>query len=271
MKPLRLAMAQMSMSDRIEKNLQKSLGFMDQAKDCDLIFFPEIQLSPFFPKIPGQDASRWCTGQKSKAITALRKKSEECGLFCSPNVYLERNGMTYDSSLWITPEGIVEGISDMVHVLQADGFYEADYYTPSETGFRVFSTPFGKIGIVICFDRHMPESIRSCALQGAQLVIIPTANIIGEDLELFEWEIRVQAMQNTVFVAMCNRVGQEDDTIFAGQSLVAAPDGKLLMKASDKEQLIKVEVDLSLAVKFREQHPYLRLCRPDQYVKSCFE
>ena len=97
----------------------------------------------------------------------------------------------------------------MVHVFQAPQFYEVDYYTPSEDGFKVFDMPFGRVGIVICFDRHLPESIRTCSLLGAALVIVPTANCKAEPMELFEWEIRVQAMQNSVFVAMCNRVGLE--------------------------------------------------------------
>ena len=63
---------------------------------------------------------------------------------------------------------------------------------PSEDGFKVFDTPFGRVGIVICFDRHLPESIRTCALLGAALVIVPTANCKAEPMELFGWEIRVQ-------------------------------------------------------------------------------
>lgn len=94
-------------------------------------------------------------------------------------------------------EGLV-GVSKMVYVYQANKFYEQDYYTPSEDGFKVYDTPFGKIGIVICFDRHLPESIRSCAKQGAELIIIPTANTLDEPMEMFEWEIRVQAYQNIV-------------------------------------------------------------------------
>ena len=119
----------------------------------------------------------------------------------------------------------------MVHIYQGEKFYEQDYYKPSEDGFQTFDTPYGRVGIVICFDRHIPESIRTCALKGADLVIIPTANTEEEPMELFEWEIRVQAMQNAVFVAMCNRVGREDAMDFAGQSLVADPYGNLVVKA----------------------------------------
>lgn len=75
---------------------------------------------------------------------------------------------------------------------------------------------------MICFDRHLPESIRSCALQGAELVIVPTANTKAEPLEMFEWEMRVQAMQNQIFIAMCNRVGTEDAMQFAGCRIFTA-------------------------------------------------
>lgn len=110
---MKLAMAQMQMTDDINHNLETSLRYCDRAKDSDLLFFPEIQLSPL---------------------------------------------------------GELEGRSKMVHIAQAQNFYEQDYYTPSEEGFQVFDTPFGKIGIVICYDRHLPESIRTSTLKGADLI-----------------------------------------------------------------------------------------------------
>ena len=80
-------------------------------------------------------------------------------------MYLEQDGRRYDASLWLTPEGNCAGVAKMVHIMQAAQFYERDYYTPSEEGFLVFGTPWGRVGIVICFDRHLPESIRTCALK----------------------------------------------------------------------------------------------------------
>lgn len=97
----------------------------------------------------------------------------------------------------------------MVHVAQAEKFYEQDYYTPSDDGFKVFDTIYGKIGIVVCFDRHYTESIRTEMLMGADLIVVPTVNTKAEPSEMFEWELRVQAFQNSVAVAMCNRVGTE--------------------------------------------------------------
>ena len=130
-------------------------------------------------------------------------RRDDCRLmFLSPNMFIEEDGKRSDCSLWITPDGQIEGSASMVHIYQGEKFCEKDYYSPSEDGFKVFDTPFGKVGIVICFDRHIPESIRTCSLMGADLVIIPTANTKKEPLEMFEWEIRVQAMQNSVFIAM---------------------------------------------------------------------
>ena len=112
---------------------------------------------------------------------------------------------------------------------------------------------------MICFDRHLPDGIRACAAQGAQLVIIPTANIEGEPLELFQWEVQVQAFQDTVFVAMCNRVGPEGALCFAGQSLLAGPKGELLFKADDQERLILLDVPVDAADAERAARPWLTL------------
>jgi predicted amidohydrolase len=258
---MKLAMAQMSMSDSIESNLNKTLGLMERAKGAgaELIFFPEVQLSPFFPQYEKRDAFPWLLRLDSPEICAIRDKCRQLHLFASPNVYLEQAGKRYDASLMIDSEGQVLGVSKMVHIAQGKYFYEQDYYTPSDEGFRVYDTPFGKIGIVICFDRHLPDGVRSCAQQGAGLVLIPTANILGEPLELFQWEVRVQAFQNTVFLAMCNRVGQEGEVTFAGQSLLCAPNGDLLHLEDDGEKLLVLDVPLEQAAQEREKRPWLSL------------
>lgn len=258
---MRLAMAQMRMHTSMEENLKKTLELMEQAKKdgAELIFFPELQLTPFFPQYEKRDASPWLLDIDTPALHEVREKCRTLGICASPNIYLALDGNRYDASLMIDSTGKVLGVSKMVHIAQARYFYEQDYYTPSGDGFRVYDTPFGRIGIVICFDRHLPDGIRSCAAQGAELVIIPTANIEGEPMELFEWEIRVQSFQNTVFTAMCNRVGTEDGIVFAGQSLVAGPDGSLLFKADGGEELLIVDVPLEKAAQERAARPWLTL------------
>ena len=207
----------------------------------------------------------YCIDMDNDALVRLCQKAREHRYYLSPNVYLESEGARYDTSLWISPEGKIRDTAKMVHIAQNENFYEQDYYTPAEDDFKVFATPFGKIGIVICFDRHMPESIRTCAKKGADLIIVPTANTKAEPMEMFEWEMRVQAMQNQVFIAMCNRVGTEDKMQFAGESIVIDPRGKVLAKADDREQLLVCDIDLQEVKKVRSSLDYLSLRRPEQY------
>ena len=258
---MKLAMVQMQMEDSIDRNLAKSIHYMEQAAEtgADLIFFPEVHLTPFFPQYEKRDAEPWAMALDGKEITAMRDACRRLGLYASPNVYLKQGAFRFDASLMLGPDGEIMGISKMVHIAQAKYFYEQDYYSPSDDGFKVYDTPFGKIGIVICFDRHLPDGIRSCAMQGAELVLIPTANIEGEPLELFEWEVRVQAFQSTVYAAMCNRVGPEGELTFAGQSLLAGPDGGLLHKADHREQLVLLDVPLETVARERASRPWLTL------------
>lgn len=263
---MKLALVQMSMENEISENLNKSLRYCDMAKGCDLIFFPEIQLTPFFPQYPGRCVDHYCMETDDAAVLRFCQKAKEHHYYLSPNIYLKSGGARYDASLWISPDGTLQDTAKMVHIAQNVHFYEQDYYTPSDDGFKVFATPFGNVGIVICFDRHLPESIRSCALKGADLVIVPTANTKAEPMELFEWEMRVQAMQNQVFIAMCNRVGTEDQMQFAGESIVIHPSGAVIAKADDTEQLLMCEIDLHEVQRVRDNIDYLALRRPAQYV-----
>lgn len=263
---MKIALAQMSMTDDMEQNLQKSLVFCDMAADCDLLFFPEIQLSPFFPQYEGRNADKYCISKSSEYVRSFQKKAGEHGYYLSPNVYMRLDGKPYDTSLWIEPNGNIADAAKMVHIAQARQFYEQDYYTPSDDGFKVFDTPHGRVGIVICYDRHLSESVRTCVLKGAELIIVPTANTKSEPLEMFEWEMRVQAMQNQVFIAMCNRVGREDEMDFAGESLVIDPSGNVLCKAGADEQLLTCDIELKKASELRKNIPYLHTRRPEWYL-----
>lgn len=166
---MKLAMAQMGMSPSVEENLSKTIQFIEQAAvaGADLIFFPEIQLSPFLPQYEKRNASAWAMSLDGPEISAIRNACRTFHIYASPNVYLELNGKNYDASLMIDANGELLGISKMVHISQSRYFYEKDYYTLSDDGFKVYDTHFGKIGIVICFDRHLPDGIQTCARQGA--------------------------------------------------------------------------------------------------------
>lgn len=264
---MRIGLAQMSMESDMETNFRKSLDFIREAaeQNVDLICFPEVQLSPFFAQYEGRNADSYVTNLSDGHVEEMCDLCRELGIYASPNFYVEENGKRYDMSLLIDSNGEIIGRQKMVHVAQCDKFYEQDYYTPSEEGFQVFDTPLGKIGIVVCFDRHYPESIRTEALRGAELIIIPTANTKSEPSELFQWEVRVQSFQNSVNIAMCNRVGVEDSMEFSGESLVIDYNGNVITYADDKELLLIAEIDLVTATKIRDLKPYTNLRRPQLY------
>lgn len=224
-KLMRLALIQMSDSGSVESNIEKSLNAMKEAGDT-------------------------CRKNQIMAV---------------PNIYLLENECPYDASILINKNGKILGIQKMVHIAQADKFFEQDYYTPSDDGFKVFETEFGKLGIVVCFDRHYPESIRTEALKGADLILIPTVNTKAEPSEMFEWELRVQAFQNSTIIAMCNRVGAEGDMDFSGESIVVDANGNVLAKADDKEQILYVDIELKAASAIRAARPYTQLRRTEFY------
>lgn len=265
---MKIAIAQMRLSEDMAANLNKTMEKIEAAaaQGADLILFPEIQLSPFFPKHPGQDASRYRMSMDSPQLKAVQRACAAHHIFASPNFYMAIDGKTYDTSFLIDDTGAILGTQKMVHIAQCPGFHEQDYYTPADDGFQVFDTKIGKIGIVVCFDRHYPESIRTEALKGAELILIPTANNTDEPDEMFQWEIKVQSFQNSVYAAMANRVGTEDDMTFSGRSIVVGPDGETLALADDGETMLYAQIEPCQATRRRSAKPYTGLRRPEWYV-----
>lgn len=265
---MKIALAQMKMTDNMETNYQKSLELISNAakRGADMIVFPEIQLTPFFPQYENRDVSSYVLAPDHQYIRGIQDACRENGIFASPNFYIEEDGKRYDMSLLINDKGETIGRQKMVHIAQCEYFYEQSYYTPSEEGFNVFATKFGKIGIVVCFDRHYPESIRTEALRGAELVIIPTANTTSEPSELFKSEIMVQAFQNSVNIAMCNRTGIEDDMEFSGKSIICDFHGNPAAQAGRGEEILIAGVDLPGASENRTKVPYTSLRRPELYA-----
>lgn len=265
---MKLAMYQMENANCIQENLAKSLNAIKQAAEngADLILFPEVHLTEFFPQYQGQDAASYGISLDSDIVKEFCQACKTHHIMAVPNIYLLENGKLYDASILIDHFGEILGVQKMVHIAQAEKFYEQDYYTPSDTGFQVFDTHYGKIGIVVCFDRHYSESIRTEVMMDADLILIPTVNTKQEPLKMFEMELCVQAFQNSVPIAMCNRVGKEDEMDFAGESMVVSANGETIVKADDTEQLIVTQIDLTEVKSIRQSKPYTSLRRTNWYL-----
>lgn len=110
------------------------------------------------------------------------------------------------------------------------------------------------------------QAIQDAAASGADLILILTANTKAEPMEMFEWEIRTQAFQNSTAIAMCNRVGLEERMDFSGESLVIDANGNVITKADDREEILYAEVDLKESRTIRAKRPYTSLRKKEWYV-----
>jgi N-carbamoylputrescine amidase len=252
------------MAEEPGENLAKALAYLERAADegAHLVLFPESQLSPYFPQFPNRDASRYRVGLEDPLVEQLRQACRARRILATANLYLAEATGNYSATVMIGRSGEILGVSRKMHITCVPSFYEQHYFAPSGEGFHVYDTSIGRIGVVICYDRHYPESIRSCALRSAELILIPTANTTAETMEMFDWEVRVAAFQNNVYLAMCNRVGIEDAMSFAGQSLVVDPDGEVVARVGSEEQLLMAEIDLGRVQASRRERPYLALRNP---------
>ena len=205
---MRLALVQMPNYGSKDENLYKSLQAIEIAskQGADLVLFPEVQLTEFFPQYPGQDAQKYAVTIEGETVKKFCDICRNNKISAVPNLYLLENDRTYDASIFIDKNGEVKGTQKMVHIAQAE---------PSL---------------------------------------------------MFEWELRVQAFQNSVILAMCNRVGTEGNMCFSGESIVVDAKGDILAKADDTEQILYVDIDMQESLKIRNAKPYTQLRRPDFYL-----
>lgn len=126
---MRLALAQYALSEIVDENLGTALSLMRQSAEigAQLVVFPELCLSPFFPQYEGRDASRRLVGVDDERLVAFQKTSRELGIWSVPNLYFGACSQRFDASFMIDQDGRIAGISKMVHIAQAPGFYEQPY------------------------------------------------------------------------------------------------------------------------------------------------
>ena len=226
---IRIALIQQRTTEDKAANIKRGLQALETAaaEGAQLCGYAELAFEPFYPqRRANADVLKKAEPVPGPTTDAFCAKARELGTVVVLNLF-ERDGQhTYDCSPVIDADGTLLGKTRMAHITDYDCFHERGYYTPGESGAPVYQTKVGRVGVAICYDRHYPEYMRALVLRGAELVVVPQAGAIGEWPEgLFEAEMRVAAFQNGYFVALCNRVGQEELLTFAGESFVCGPDG----------------------------------------------
>jgi N-carbamoylputrescine amidase len=233
-----------------------------------LIAFSELAFTRFYPQHPApahvRDLAEEVPGPTTYAFALLAR---EYGVVIVLNVFERDADRTYDCSPVIDADGSLLGRTRMVHITEYPCFHERQYYAPSDLGAPVFVTRAGRIGVAICYDRHFPEYMRALGLGGADLVVVPQAGVVGEWPDgLFEGEMCTAAFQNGYFVALCNRVGVEDQLTFAGESFVCGPDGAVIARAPRGEDaVLMATIDLTATERSHARRVLLKDRRPEEY------
>jgi N-carbamoylputrescine amidase len=263
-------------------NLDRALSAIHRAgkNGAQIICLQELFRTPYFCQ--RQDPSLFDLAEPipGPSTERLAQAARETGTVIVASLFERRtSGVYHNTAVVFDADGSLCGRYRKMHIPDDPSYFEKYYFTPGDTGFRAFDTRFGRIGVLVCWDQWFPEAARLTALQGAEVLLYPTA--IGWHPHEKEehgaaqreaWELiqRSHAIANGVFVAAVNRVGHEgpDDggLEFWGSSFVCDPFGVIRGQASeDREELVVVACDRGRLEEVRRNWPFLRDRRIDAY------
>ena len=230
----------------------------------DLVVLPEFFHAFYFPQ--HSDVQRyWSLAEPldGPAVTALREWARDLKTCIVAGIYERASmGIQFDTAVMVESDGSVAGTYRKVHAPGVSGGYEKLYYVPGSQ-YPVFTTSTGwKVGLLICYDWRFPEAARSLAVRGAELILMPFAT---PPMRLWSEVLRTRAWENQLYVAACNRVGQDGSWAFAGRSLVADPWGDVIAEGGSEEQIIVADIDVEQIGLARSTDFNWRDRRPDTY------
>ena len=254
-----------SMIDVHEKHLRDAA---DQG--ARLVCFQELFYGPYFCQV--QDAAYYAYAESVPGPTVERFSAlaAELGTVVVLPVYEEEQpGVLYNTAAVIDADGRYLGKYRKTHIPHVRGFWEKFYFRPGNLGYPVFDTAVGRVGVYICYDRHFPEGWRALGLNGAEIVLNPSATSRGLSNYLWKLEQPAAAVANEYYVGAINRVGVEDlgDDDFYGTSYFVDPEGAFVGDPADayEEELVVRDLDLDLLRVVRDRWQFYRDRRPDAY------
>jgi predicted amidohydrolase len=268
---VKIALIQQHATRDKSANVARGLAHLERAAraGAQLACYAELAFEWFHPQRPAAgDVRELAEPIDGPTVTAFQHKARELGIVTCLNFFERDGNHTFDSSPVIDADGALLGVTRMIHITEYSCFHEQGYYTPGDHGAPVYDTRAGRVGVAICYDRHFPEYMRALALDGAELVVVPQAGTAGEWPEgLYEGEMRVAAFQNGYFVALCNRVGQEECLDFAGESFVCAPDGSVIARAAQgTDEILYADIDRTEIARSHARALFLKHRRPELYA-----
>lgn len=269
-----------------EENIRRlAEGIEDLARrGAQLIVLQELHNSLYFcqtENVDNFDIAEPVPGPSTRLYGELARRF---GVVIVTSLFEKRAaGLYHNTAVVLEKDGTIAGMYRKMHIPDDPAYYEKFYFTPGDLGFHPIDTSVGRLGVLVCWDQWYPEAARLMALQGAQILIYPTA--IGyESSDSAEEQARQReawttvqrghAVANGLPVVAVNRVGLEQDPShqtkgiqFWGSSFVAGPQGELFYQASDQEEeSLVVDIDMGHSEQVRRWWPFLRDRRIDQYT-----
>ena len=286
MRQVKVAALQFSCSRDVQENINKAEKMVREAADNDanIILLPELFEHQYFCQEKRYDYYDYALPlEKNPAVNRFKEVAKELGVVIPVSFYERDIDRLFNTVAMIDADGSVLGIYRKTHIPDDHFYQEKFYFTPGDTGFKVFDTRFGCIGVGICWDQWFPETARCMAVQGAEMLLYPTA--IGSEPILDvdssgHWRRVMQghAAANLMPVVAANRIGvetvepckenagQSSSLDFYGCSFIADATGDIIASAKQEETILYGEFDLDTLKEDRLSWGLFRDRRPETYV-----
>lgn len=248
-----------------------------QGQGAQVILLQELFESPYF--CIDMDPKHFDLAlpiEQNPAVRLCRKLARDLNVVLPVSVFERAGNVFYNSVAMIDAGGEFLGVYRKAHIPNSPGYYEKFYFSPGDSGFKVWETRYGKIGVAICWDQWFPESARAMAVQGAEILLYPTA--IGSEPQdasidsKDHWQRAMQghAAANVMPLVASNRIGTERGqqwaTTFYGSSFIADHTGALVKQADrSTESALTASFDLDAIREYRRAWGVFRDRRPELY------
>lgn len=283
-KIIKIGLIQQSCTADIQANkekLSKNIAEVAQ-KGAQLVVLQELHNSLYFCQIESTDNFDLAEPIPGPSTEFYSKLAAKYHIVLVTSIFERRApGVYHNTAVVFDSDGKIAGKYRKMHIPDDPAYYEKFYFTPGDLGFHPIQTSIGKLGVQVCWDQWYPEGARLMALQGAEILIYPTAigyessdTVEEQQRQLNAW-ITVQrghAVANGLPVVTVNRVGHEPDPSnqtngiqFWGNSFVAGPQGEFLARANQDEENIVVDVDMARSENVRRWWPFMRDRRIDEF------
>lgn len=286
MRQVKVAALQFSCSKDVQENINKAEKMVREAADngANIILLPELFERQYFCQEKRYDYYDYALPlEKNPAVNRFKEVAKELGVVIPVSFYERDIDRLFNTVAMIDADGSVLGIYRKTHIPDDHFYQEKFYFTPGDTGFKVFDTRFGCIGVGICWDQWFPETARCMAVQGAEMLLYPTA--IGSEPILDvdssgHWRRVMQghAAANLMPVVAANRIGvetvepckenarQSSSLDFYGCSFIADATGDIIASAKQEETILYGEFDLDVLKEERLSWGLFRDRRPETYI-----